>query len=316
MISKASAPGKVILFGEHFVVYGVRAILCAIDKRITATSQFLDERKIRIKTDIGNAEIDLDLPAKDKIDCPVFMRPFLHIVKSRLDEFNEERGVEMKLESEIPPGVGLGSSSAACVAASASVSGLFDRVSREEILDKAIGAERTIFEDASGADSAVSTYGGLVTFSKKGLEKIDYRNDLSLIIANSRQVHSTREEVSKVREFKSKNEALFAELCQKESRLVEEALYSLKKNDLKNIGRLMSSNQELLRQIKVSTDRLDLLVNEASKTSYGAKITGAGGGGCMISLVDETNAKTTLDNLKKISDCFVAKIDLKGLNFL
>lgn len=316
MISRASAPGKVILFGEHFVVYGVRAILCAIDKRISATSQFLDERKIRIKSAIGNAEIDLTSPAKMDQRSQPFMRPFLHIVKSRLDEFGETRGVEMTLESEIPAGIGLGSSSAACVAAAASVSGLFGRKSREEVLERAIGAERIIFEDASGADSAISTYGGIVSYSKMGLEKIDYRNDLTLIIANSRQVHSTREEVSKVREFKNKNEGLFADLCRRESSLVEDALASLKNHDLKNLGLLMSSNQELLKQINVSTERLDLLVEEASKTSYGSKITGAGGGGCTISLVDDTNANTTLDNLKKISDCFVAKIDFKGLSFL
>ncbi len=60
MKSIASAPGKVILFGEHFVVYGIKAVLCSIDKRITATSQIIDEKKIKIKSNIGNVEISTD----------------------------------------------------------------------------------------------------------------------------------------------------------------------------------------------------------------------------------------------------------------
>ncbi|NHI03977.1 Mevalonate kinase [Candidatus Nitrosotalea sp. TS] len=147
MKSTASAPGKVILFGEHFVVYGVKAILCAIDKRITATSQFLDEPKIRIKSELGNAEIDFDTPLDMNSISTRFMKPFFHIAKETLKEFNEEKGVEIVLKSDIPAGIGLGSSSAACVAVTASVAGLFDKKSKEQVLKRSIEAERVIFED-------------------------------------------------------------------------------------------------------------------------------------------------------------------------
>jgi mevalonate kinase len=313
MKSAASAPGKVILFGEHFVVYGVKAILCAIDKRITATSQFLDEPKIRIRSELGNAEIDLNASYDLNSISTRFMKPFFYIAKETLKEFNENKGVEIVLKSDIPAGIGLGSSSAACVAVTASVAGLFDKKSKEQILKRSIESERVIFEDVSGADSSVSTFGGLMSYDKKGFEKIDFKNNLSLIIANSNQVHNTREIVLKVREFKNKNEKMFAEMCKQEDELIREALQNLKENNLNKLGSLISENQKLLEKINVSTDNLDLLIKEASKTSYGAKITGAGGGGCIISLVDESNAMTTLENLKKISDCFIAKIDFDGL---
>ncbi|MGI0100985.1 MAG: mevalonate kinase [Nitrosotalea sp.] len=316
MKSTASAPGKVILFGEHFVVYGVKAILCAIDKRITATSQFLDEPKIRIRSELGNAEIDLNAsPSLNSIPTR-FMMPFFYIVKETLKEFNENKGVEIVLKSDIPAGIGLGSSSASCVAVTASVAGLFDKKSKEQVLKRSIESERIIFEDVSGADSSVSTFGGLMSYDKNGFEKIDSKNNLSLIIANSNQLHNTREIVLKVREFKNKNERRFAEMCKQEEELVREALLRLKENDLNKLGSLISQNQELLEKINVSTDKLDLLIKEASKTSYGAKITGAGGGGCIISLVDESNVTTTLENLKKNSDCFIAKIDFDGLSYL
>lgn len=315
MKSTASSPGKVILFGEHFVVYGVRAILCAIDKRITATSRLIDERKIRILSSIGTAEMDLARDSPQGIQ-PGFMAPFLHIAQEVLKEYNEERGIEVVLESEIPAGVGLGSSSAACVAAAASATGLYERKSKEEILRKALEAERKIFEDASGADSSISAFGGLMAYSKDRQERIEFKGDLSLIIANSRQVHSTRELVMKVREFKSKNEKLFGDLCSTEGTLVDDALKALGRNDLRALGQLMSKNQEMLERIGVSTKVLNDLVREADKISYGSKMTGAGGGGCIIALVDRTNAATTLEHMKKLGDCFTAKIDFEGLSYL
>lgn len=316
MKSTASAPGKVILFGEHFVVHGVKAILCAIDKRIIATSQLLEEKKIRIKSQLGNMELDIDeLSSLDAVSMRC-MKPFFHIAKTTLKKFGQNKGIEIIIESEIPAGIGLGSSSAACVAVTASVSGLFDRIPKEHILKIAIDAERTIFAEASGADSAVSTFGGLMSYDKNGFEKINSRNDFNLVIANSKQVHDTRKIVKRVGEFKMKNEDLFSNLCKQEIEIVKDALSALKENDLNKVGKLMSKNQELLDQIKVSTEMLDLLVKEAKKASYGAKITGAGGGGCIISLVDKSNSEVTIENLTKITDCFVAKIDYIGLSYM
>ena len=264
MRSVASAPGKVILFGEHFVVYGVKAILCAIDKRITATSQLLDEKTIRIRTELGDAELGIDELSNLKVPMR-FMKPFFHIVKSTLEKFDQ--GIEITIQSEIPPGIGLGSSSAACVAVAASVSGLFGKIPKEEILKMAIDAERTIFPEASGADSAVSALGGIISFDKNGFEKISCSNDFNLMIANSKQVHNTNEIVTGVREFKRKNEDLFSNLCKQEAEIVNDALSALNENNLGKLGLQMSKNQELLGQIKVSTAKLDELIREAKKTS-------------------------------------------------
>lgn len=315
MNSIASAPGKVILFGEHFVVYGIKAILCSIDKRITARSHLLEEKKIRIKSQLGNAELRIDeLSNLDTVSMR-FMKPFFHITKKTLEEFGQNKGIEIIIESEIPAGIGLGSSSAACVAVAASVSGLFGKIPKEQILKMAIEAERTIFAEASGADSAVSTFGGLISYDKNGFEKVNSTNDFNLVIANSKQVHDTREIVLRVRELKYKNEDLFSKLCKQEMEIVKDALSALKENNLNRLGFLMSKNQELLDQIKVSTEKLDLLIKEAKKTSYGAKITGAGEGGCVISLVDKSNFEKTIENLRRFNDCFIAKIDYNGLSY-
>jgi len=314
MKSVASAPGKVILFGEHFVVYGIKALLCSIDKRITVTSQTTDEKMIKIKSDIGHIEISNNSLSSMNESTSELMKPFLYIIKKTLERFKKDVGLEVKIESEIPPGIGLGSSSACCVAAAASITALFEKLSREEILKLAIEAERTIFENTSGADCSVCTFGGLMEYGiKSGFKKINSKADFALVIANSKQAHHTNELVEKVRKFRENNEDLFVFLCTQESVLVQNALLALEKNDLPRVGLLMSENQAFLDRIGVSTETLDLLIKEAKKTAYGAKITGAGGGGCIIALTDKSNLDQTLANLKNFGECFAAKIDYRGL---
>lgn len=316
MKSIASAPGKIILFGEHFVVYGMKAVLCSIDKRITATSQFIDEKVIRVRSSLGESEISIDSSNNLEKVQQKFMKPFFYIAQKAVKENSIKNGIELVLKSEIPPGVGLGSSSAACVAATASVNGLFCKLSKNEVVKIAVQAERTIFEQNSGADSSVSTFGGLVSYDlKNGFENISSRNDLSFIISNSAQVHNTQDVVRQVRNFKEKNDELFNKLCKLEIDIVDNAMSSLKENNLNKLGSLMLKNHDLLKQIGISTEKIDLLVQEAKKTAYGAKITGAGGGGCIISLIDDSNSEYTLNNLRKISDCFVTKIDYSGLRY-
>src|SRR3989442_470036 len=227
MRSRASAPGKVILFGEHFVVYGVKAILCSINKRISATSQFLDERKVKIRSVLGEAELSIDSLHNSNLSATSFMKPFFYIVKKALEEHRKNKGIEIVIESQIPAGIGIRSSSAACVAVTASVNGFFQRLSKPEL-----------------------------------------------------------------------------------------AMLAIRKIDINMFGLLMSKNQDLLQKINVSTEKIDLLVREAKKTAYGAKITGAGGGGCIVSLVDNSNSAASINNLKKITDCFPVKVDYQGVRYI
>jgi mevalonate kinase len=313
LISKASAPGKVILFGEHFVVYGKKAILASIDKKVTVTSEKVNEKTISIKSNLGKLEKPTT-ESIDKIDSP--LKPFFYLAKEMIQKFNFEGGLNIVVESEITSGVGLGSSSACCVAGAASISNLFTKLSKEDIIELAIKAEKTIFKDTSGADCTVCTHGGIIEYDKqRGFKKINSNSDFTLIIANSGQIHSTSVSVSKVKEFKEKNEKRFSALCEKEDLLIEKIKQAIAKNDLKLIGKSMSDNQNYLEEIGVSNDRLREMIKIANRYSFGAKITGAGDGGCIIALTDESNLQNTLDNLQaKNYECFSVKIDSKGLD--
>lgn len=311
MKSKASSPAKVILFGEHFVVYGVKAILCAINKRITVTAETIKENKIYIKSNIGNLELE---PNKDISEINSPLKPFYYLANKLLQ--NQKTGIKIDVESEIPLGVGLGSSSACCVAGAAAISRLFNKTSKEEILELAIEAEKTIFENTSGADCTVCTYGGIMEYDKKnGFTKIESEPNFHLVIANSNIEHSTKMVVEGVKQFKENDENRFSILCDKESKLIEDVLDLLKKNNTVELGNKIRENQEYLETIGISNKKLRKMIQIGQNKSFGAKITGAGGGGCIIALTDESNLEQTLNQFKEDNyDCFSVKIDFKGLD--
>ena len=311
MKSKASAPGKVILFGEHFVVYGIKAILCAINKKITVTAETIEENKISIKSNIGNLELE---PNKEILEIDSPLKPFYYLANKLIK--NQNTGIQISIESDIPLGVGLGSSSACCVAGAAAISRLFKKTSKEEILELAIEAERTIFEKTSGADCTVCTYGGIMEYSKKnGFNKIESEPNFHLVIANSNMEHSTKSVVEDVKRFKEKDEKTFSTLCNNESKLIEDVLVLLKENNISELGNKIIENQEYLETIGISNDKLRKMIQIGQNKSFGAKITGAGGGGCIFALTDESNLEQTMNQFKDENyDCFSVKIDFKGLD--
>ena len=311
MKSIASAPGKVILFGEHFVVYGVKAILCSINKRVTVTAEKTSERKISINSKIGKLDLE---PNKliSEINSP--LKPFYYLANKAIE--NKDTGIHIQIDSEIPLGAGLGSSSACCVAGAAAIFKLFGNISREEILKLAIEAERTIFENTSGADCTVCTYGGIMEYDKnKGFKKIEHEPNFQLVIINSNMEHSTQSMVSKVKEFENKNKEEFSKLSNLESKLVEDVLKLVKENKIQEIGQKMNQNQEYLENIGISNKELTKMIKIGQESSFGAKITGSGGGGCIFALTNESNLQNILKKFKDNNyECFSTKIDFKGLN--
>ena len=297
MTSIAKAPGKIILFGEHFVVYENRAILGAINKYATVTSEKTNTDNILISSSLGQSSIQKD---EDVSNVEKKFRPFFFIAREVIEKNDFDKGITIKIESDIPIGAGLGSSSACCVAAAASILNLFNSADEKEVLELAINAEKTIFPNTSGADCTVSVSGGIIEYQKeKGFSKIETENEFNFIIIDSEQVHSTDKVVERVRKFKENNSEVFTELCSEEERLITKALDSMKENDLETVGKCMAQNQMFLEQIGVSNDELLSITKEIEKITFGAKITGAGDGGCIIALTQNDDDLSEYVNTTK-----------------
>jgi len=313
--SIASAPAKIILFGEHFVVHGTKAILAAIDKRVTVTSTFTENKTIKVNSQLGTLEMPISSPYEE---VKSEFRPFIFLANRMINSYQDVNGLEITIDSDIPIGVGLGSSSACCVAAAASISGLAQKFQSgrmvhlwTKILNLSIEAEKTIFPDTSGADCTVCTYGGMIEYPS--IEKIGNTFDLNLLIANSMIPHNTKNSVEKVNKFKENDEGRFSQLCNLENGLIDEVIIAMKNNDTATLGLKMSENQKYLEEIQVSNDTLRDMINSLNEISLGSKITGAGDGGCVIALVEDENMDKVPALLPKDKEYFSAKIDTKGV---
>jgi mevalonate kinase len=322
-IATASAPAKIILFGEHFVVYDNPAILGAINKRIKVTVRSNNTRKIIIKSDLGlyASYTDISLREDFKIRSTKAQRILYPLYKAALDllleQDNKNLGIEMELVSDIPSGVGLGSSAASCVATVAAVTSLFHRPEKNWICSKAVQAERIIHKNSSGADCYISTFGGLMYFLKnKQYKAIKSKNDLCLLMVNTGISHCTKALVSSVKKFRDQKTSLFKDLSICAYDICERAMAALTSGNENKIGELMNENHRLLQEIGVSHHKIDEIIQIClDKGALGAKLTGAGGGGSLIALAPQENKFTLISEITKESSyqCIPIDFDFYGL---
>lgn len=315
--ARASAPAKVILFGEHFVVYDKPAILASIDKRVYVCVTARNDDKVTVNSDMGFKgtfrKDELEKMKKKKFTSLV--QPLLASANDAMQEFDASIGLDIKVSSEFPYGVGLGSSAAISIATIAAVSSLFGRLSKKKICDMSLDAEKIVHNNPSGADSAICTYGGLMLFDRsEGAKSINSKTDFQLVVVNSGIERITGKLVSKVKRLRENNSELFYGLSNMSANLTAQALKAIKSKDHAELGALMTLNHSLLRRLGVSRNVLDKLVDMALRSgALGAKMTGAGGGGCVIALVNEGSKNKVLREMKKKYDAFVSRVEPRGV---
>jgi mevalonate kinase len=314
--ARASAPGKVILFGEHFVVYGKPAILASIDKRVYVDAVARNDDRVTIKSNMsfgGKFSID-DLEKAKERKFKSLVQPVLAATNDAMQEFDMSTGLDISIRAEFPHAVGLGSSAAISIATIAAVSSLFGKLSRQKICDMSLNAERIVHNNPSGADSAICTYGGLMLFDKsRGARPVNSKIDMRLIVVDSGVKRITGKLVSGVKKLRESNAELFDGLASMSSSITSQALKAIKSRDYAELGSLMTLNHSLLRRLGVSRNVLDKLVDIALRNgAFGAKMTGAGGGGCVIALVNENSKKKVLRAMKNY-DVFVSRVEHNGV---
>jgi mevalonate kinase len=228
-------------------------------------------------------------------------------------------GIEIGISSRVPPGIGLGSSAASCVATVAAVDSLFQKnPSRQKVCELAIESERLIHKRTSGADCYVSTFGGLMQYygKSKSFKNIETKGSLSLVVASTGIKHSTSDLVAGVKRFKDTNRILFESLSKQASDICLQACTAIESGKCDKIGELMNENQIILQQIGISHHKVRDIIDICSKAgAMGAKITGAGGGGAVIALAASKQDSTKIASHVKAAgyQSFEVEIDYKGL---
>ena len=297
-MGKGSGYGKVILFGEHFVVHGVPGIVSAIDsttdadvKKGTKGINIRDERK----TAKGYSE-----------------EKRLQQIES-IDRMLKAMGIDPKIALDIwvggtlPGFSGLGASAASSVAiARAIAQELGMKVVDEKINQVAFEGEKAYAGNPSGIDNTAATYGGLMWFKKnlRGgqalVERLSIEAPVEIVIGSTGKVANTKAMVEGVEERKRKTPKKYNAVFKRAEELAYEGRAALEFYDLKKVGELMNENHQLLQEIEVSSKELNLLVDVARKHgAFGAKLTGGGGGGCMVALTPSKELQDKVANAIK-----------------
>jgi mevalonate kinase len=310
MMSTGSAPGKVILFGEHAVVYGKPAIAMAIALRIRVSA----------------------IPSKRNVttvDGHVLKQAYHAYIKYAFDNFWDGGPIEFKTHSDIPSASGLGSSAALTIATIGAIKGLEGKTqpSLEEVARLGHQTEYDVQGIASPTDTTTSTKGGGIFVSNepgddllwnvsKGekswyLHHMDLPDDMTVVVGYSGMSSKTMKQVQKVSKV-TKRSKFGQEIIDEIGDVVEDGRKALVKKDLVRLGELMNKNQKLLTIIGASSDALQALIDAVAGHSYGVKLTGAGGGGSVISLTDEPEKVAELFE-KRGARAYIAKASKKGL---
>jgi mevalonate kinase len=320
--AESSAPAKVILFGEHFVVYKNPAIVAAINKRIQVHAQANDTSRINIKSGDNSVSVPAtnnNVLVKVRDNSLSFLYPILTCVKHVLSEKdNPKLGINLDIDSQVPYGEGLGSSAASCVATVAALYSLFSDRDRKQIYETAKIIERNIHMNSSGVDCYVSTYGGIVNYEPdKGFRNIRSKKNFTLLIGTSGIKHSTGEVVSQVKRFKEKNSTLFKDLSSKAHLICKRAMNSMLEGNEVELGNLLTENHKLLYALGVSHPMIEKLIERClNNGAIGAKLTGAGRGGAVIALMPtDTSMEISTKINRGSGKWMLVEFDHRGVAF-
>lgn len=286
----ATAPGKIILLGEHAVVYGRPAIAAPVweaTARVTVQDASPGSGCTIIAHDL-NLTLRLtqhDSHALDKSEPLLFL---LRMVLAELD-MHEEPDWTIHIRSSIPIASGLGSGAAISVAFVRAVSKRLGRQIEDKVVsDLVYETEKLYHGSPSGIDNTVITY-GLPVWFVKGRKPLMFKTDgsIMIVIGDSGVPAPTKKSVADVanawRQARDRYDAIFDEVGE----IVAQSKPAIETGNIVQLGRLFDRNQSLLEEIGVSSPILNRLILAARKAgAWGAKLSGGGRGGNMIALVD------------------------------
>lgn len=304
----ASAPGKLILFGEHAVVFGEPALSTAINLR---------------------AEVFVRPHTEWLADGASLDEPRFRYVKAAVSKAKARGPLWIEVRSMIPSGAGLGSSAAVTVATLGALHGMAGGLDASTIAREAFEVEHEVQGRASPIDTSTASAGGGVLVLREArdgmlwsIRRDDrrwflHRQDLPLldfVIGNTGIGAATGPLVAGVKERVDRDPRA-AEAIHEIGQIVLDGLQALRRKDFEHAGRLMDRNHAILTELGVGHPALDRLVEAARPSSYGAKLTGAGGGGSIVALTDR--AEATADAIRRAGGtAFVVQSDPTGVTKL
>jgi len=290
----AHALGKVILIGEHAVVYGMPAIGAAIGRGVSARARVTSRVGLQTSSTLRIEPWGqfVDLYHESRAGADPLARAFQALLKTYASqEYSRagysEHAVDVEAQVDLPSRAGLGCSAAIGVAVLRAIDETLGlERSASVIAEHSMAWERIFHGNPSGVDSWLSAFGGVLWYQKPASsEPCRVAKTLHLVIAQSGEYADTHVMVDVVRRQYETNPEKINKVLEGIRALAVQARRSIERGELKELGQLMTLNQKLLSSILLSTSRLEEMCAVSLEAgAHGAKLTGAGGGGCMVAL--------------------------------
>lgn len=282
---RASAPGKLMLLGEHAVLHGHRCIVAAVNQRIHIIVHSRHDAKIKIDSDLGHYQADLQNPLVDST---------FRFVLTAIDQHKEllSHGFDLKIESDFTATVGLGSSAAVTAAMTAAIFYMADQnLEAIKIYDHSLTTVRTVQGSGSGADLAASVFGGILLYRAFPNEIIPLKNIHPITVVYSGSKTPTTDVIQTVEKQRNRFPQQFSFIYSAMDVSAEQAAQAVKETDWPTFGQLLNLNQGLMEAIGVSTKKLAEIAHVLRHDPgiLGAKISGSGLGDCVVGLGKRVN---------------------------
>lgn len=296
----ASAAGKVILLGEHAVVYGRPAIAVPISD-VRATVEVTE-----LRSGEGISIVAEDLEETYRLDREYDAEaayPLQTTVRNTLEHLGidiADQALRIVVRSDIPIARGMGSGTAVATALVRALAGHFQRHLTSRAISDLVYETEVIFHGApSGVDNTVVAFEKPVYFLKGERTDVFWVGQpFALVIADTGVPSRTRDAVQEVARKWSADRRRYDDLFDQIGAAVTEAKRAIAEGELRRLGQLMNRNQDLLHELGVSSPELDRLVGAARGSgAMGAKLSGGGMGGCMIALVDDATTEDVISSL-------------------
>lgn len=283
--SRKSASGqahsKLILMGEHAVVYNEPAIAIPFNT-LSVTSI--------IKPHIGKVKFISQFFSGDLDQMPEKMQGLVECIKAVCQKLNQSvRDFQIELKSSIPIGRGLGSSAAIAVSLVRGLYNFFNEKLNHEALTMFVDlAEKYAHGTPSGIDREATTHNHPIFFQRnQQVEEVEIGKPLHLVVADTGRIGDTHASVASVQQQYQQNQHVTKQRIERLGQLTRQARQHLEIGRVKELGQLLDEAHSELRALRVSDPGLDHYVKVSKAAgALGAKLTGGGRGGCMLALVD------------------------------
>lgn len=303
------SPGKAILLGEHGVIYGKPCLSIAISL------------KVALNIEKSNTYLVNNIPIDERKHT---------YIKRAIDTIWDQEPLSITTYSKIPSAGGLGSSAAittACVAGLLELKGKFNK---KDVAKQSFEIEYDVQNGASPNDTSVCTYGGgILTWEKQtsytlwniskndktwNIHKVE-TPELDIVIANTGIKSKTPHLIKKIKRM-MEHSSFGLDIINEMEHLVLDGKKALEQNDIVKLGEIMNYNQKLLYTLGASSKEIERLIQVANNAgAFGAKLTGAGGGGSIIALTDKP--KKILEELAHFrAKAHIVHIDNEGVKIL